>query len=538
MSTLYSRGPAETFARVISRTRRSASLARPAERYAATAAVYAAPSGVRDASSRDAATSDFQVEIAAVSDAAASDAASERVPPPAERSLVVPERTRFILASALVRPETTSVYARRVGRPPARTYSSNASRTPSGIPALAPCLTSVAIASGGARTPASSISRANAHACGSIPAAHSASTRRWTVVGSEPSVSRKPPGAARAASNARRIEDASWRSCAKEEGEGEKGGEGRRDPPDVDADADAFADAAAVAFAVAAADARVRLVLADRDAVEGARASRATRTEESAAVATGLFMASLLRRAVAAAARPSFSSREPRARSRARRRGADSGGLASRRAGVSGEAARPSRARATRALPASREEARDRGAASASSPDAEPGAEARDAPGAPAPRRGALRSSPAGDVSRGDDPREEARAPSPFASDARERRAGPAPSPRARRSPPPVATAETANDPRTSARRAPLRGAPTSAVAGRHGRPDAHAEDPDARRVADPLAATRPTLATSAPAPSIVAFGAVLSTRAACVPQRRDDCPTSRDNERKPLPRR
>ena len=195
MSTLYSRGPAETFARVISRTRRSASLARPAERYAATAAVYAAPSGVRDASSRDAATSDFQVEIAAVSDAAASDAASERVPPPAERSLVVPERVRFILASALVRPETTSVYARRVGRPPARTYSSNASRTPSGIPALAPCLTSVAIASGGARTPASSISRANAHACGSIPAAHSASTRRWTVVGSEPSVSRKPPGA-------------------------------------------------------------------------------------------------------------------------------------------------------------------------------------------------------------------------------------------------------------------------------------------------------------------------------------------------------
>ena len=136
-------------------------------------------------------------------------------------------------------------------------------------------------------------------------------------------------------------------------------------------------------------------------------------------MATGLFMAPLLRRAVAAAARPSFSSREPRARSRARRRGADSGGLASRRAGVSGEAARPSRARATRALPASREEARDRGAASASSPDAEPGAEARDAPGAPAPRRGALRSSPAGDVSRGDDPREEARAPSPFASDAR-----------------------------------------------------------------------------------------------------------------------
>ena len=58
------------------------------------------------------------------------------------------------------------------------------------------------------------------------------------------------------------------------------------------------------------------------------------------------------------------------------------------------------------------------------------------------------------------------------------------------------------------------------------------ADDPDARRIADPLAATRPALAKSAPAPSIVAFGAVLSTRAACVPRRRDDCPTSRDNER------
>ena len=516
MSTLYSRGPAETFARVISRTRRSASFARPAERYAATAAVYAAPSGVRDASSRDAATSDFQVEIAAVSDAAASDAASERVPPPAERSLVVPERVRFILASALVRPETTSVYARRVGRPPARTYSSNASRTPSGIPALAPCLTSVAIASGGARTPASSISRANAHACGSIPAAHSASTRRWTVVGSEPSVSRKPPGAARAASNARRIEDASWRSCAKEEGEGEKGGEGRRDPPDVDADADAFADAAAVAFAVAAADARVRLVLADRDAVEGARASRATRTEESAAVATGLFMAPLLRRAAAAAARPSFSSREPRARSardvaariRGWRRGAR--GCRGRRRGRRARGRRARRRRGRR---------REIGAASASSPDAEPGR-----------RRATRRARPRRDVAPFDPARGRRARRRPARGGARavtvrERRA------RATRGSSPVAARAGARlrpsrppRPRTTherPRRAPLRGAPTSAVAGRHGRPDAHAEDPDARRVADPLAATRPTLATSAPAPSIVAFGAVLSTRAASVPQRR-----------------
>mmetsp|Transcript_1167 Transcript_1167/g.4449 ORF Transcript_1167/g.4449 Transcript_1167/m.4449 type:complete len:302 (+) Transcript_1167:2075-2980(+) len=254
INTLYNRGPASTPARRISRVNNSACSALLHTRCAATAAVYAAPSGVRfllDLESRSSTShTSIAVTVLALRVNTEADEATdtEETSSPEESDVFVsyvaeasdprtsddptaPFRRRRLRASALPSALIKSVYVLSVGSwvrvwgsdfPPApialALYSQNAASAPDSRarPASAAWRTTHSSASGFSGTFTAMASLKSEEACTTIPAPHSASSTRNGKSGSLPNAPLKPPGAALAAPSARKIVDASLRRVGKE----------------------------------------------------------------------------------------------------------------------------------------------------------------------------------------------------------------------------------------------------------------------------------------------------------------------------------